>query len=261
MSADLAEELDVARRISLRAGEMALEYSARGVVADHKADDSPVTPADRACEAFIVSSLREAFPDDGILGEEGARGESRSGRRWTVDPIDGTRDFLRGIPVWSNLLALEADGEVVLGICNLAAQGELYWAVKGQGAWRGDQRMRVSTIERRDRAVVCVCTINGLVRHPLASRVLEYLKTAWAVRSISGCFEAMLVVSGRAEAWIELEASSWDLAPLQVIAEEAGARFFNFDGGRSPHAGNCVICVPAFEADLRELVRPKPPSP
>jgi histidinol-phosphatase len=258
VTAPFAKELDIARRVALRAGELALEYSARGVVADQKADDSPVTPADRACEAFIVSSLREAFPDDGILAEEGARADGPSGRRWIIDPIDGTRDFLRGIPVWSNLLALEADGEVVLGLCNLAALGELYWAVRGQGAWRGDQRLRVSSIERRDRAVVCVCTINGLVRHPIASRTLEYLKTAWAVRSISGCFEAMLVASGRAEAWIELSASSWDLAAIQVITEEAGARFFNFDGGRSPHGGNCVICVPAFEAELRELVRPSP---
>ena len=254
--ATFGKELEVARRAALRAGEIAIEYAARGVVADHKADDSPVTAADRACEAFIVSALREAFPEDGLLGEEGARGESRSGRRWIIDPIDGTRDFLRGIPVWSNLLALEADGEVVLGICNLAAQGELYWAVRGQGAWRGDQRIRASTIERLDRAVVCVCTINGLVRHPLAKSTFEYLSRAWAVRSISGCFEAMLVASGRAEAWIELEAASWDLAAIQVIAEEAGARFFNFDGGRSVHGGNCVICAPAFEAELRELVRP-----
>ena len=242
--------------MSVRAGEIALECAARGVVADQKADDSPVTAADRACEAFIVQALREAFPDDGVLGEEGARAEGRSGRRWIIDPIDGTRDFLRGIPVWSNLLALETDGEVVLGICNLAALGELYWAVRGRGAWRGDQRIRASAIERRDRAVVCVCTINGLVRHPLAKSTLEYLSTAWSVRSISGCFEAMLVASGRAEVWIELSASSWDLAALQVIGEEAGARFFNFDGGRSVHGGNCVICAPAFEAELRELVRP-----
>ena len=118
---------------------------------------------------------------------------------------------------------------------------------------RATRGCRSSTIDRRDRAVVCVCTFNGLVRHPLASRTLEYLKTAWAVRSISGCFEAMLVASGRAEAWIELEASSWDLAALQVIAEEAGARFFNFDGGRSPHARQL--------RDLRPGLRGGAPGP
>jgi histidinol phosphatase-like enzyme (inositol monophosphatase family) len=248
------KELDVARRVARRAGEIALDYAARGVVADRKADASPVTDADRACEAFIVSALREVFPADGLLGEEGARAPGTSGRRWIIDPIDGTRDFLRGIPVWSNLLALEAEGEVVVGVCNLAALGELYWAARGQGAWRGDRRLQVSAIDCRDQAVICLSTFNSLAGHPLASRALEYLETAWSVRSISGCFDAMLVASGRAEAWIELSAASWDLAALQVIAEEAGARFFNFDGGRSPHGGNCVICAPGLEAELRRLV-------
>jgi histidinol phosphatase-like enzyme (inositol monophosphatase family) len=260
-------ELEVARRVAQGAGEIALEHGARGVTADQKADDSPVTAADRACEAFIASSLREAFPDDGLLGEEGARHAGRSGRRWIIDPIDGTRDFLRGIPVWSTLLALEADGEVVVGVCHFAALGETYWAARGHGAWmtrrrhphepgggEDARRLRVSSIDRRDRAVVCLSTLNGLAGHALKDRTLDYLATAWAVRSISGCFEAMLVASGRAEAWIELSAASWDLAALQVIAEEAGARFFNFDGGRSVHGGNCVICAPGFEGELRALV-------
>jgi fructose-1,6-bisphosphatase/inositol monophosphatase family enzyme len=207
--------------------------------------------------------LTEAFPDDGLLGEEGARRESRSGRRWVIDPIDGTRDFLRGIPLWSNLLALEADGEVVVGVCNLAGLDELYWAARGRGAWvepsgpdepAERRRLSASAIDRRESAVVCLSTFNGLARHPLRDRALDYLSTAWAVRSASGCFEAMLVASGRAEAWIELQAASWDLCALQVIAEEAGARFFDFQGGRSPHAGHCVICAPGLEAELRALV-------
>lgn len=255
------KETEVARRLTREVGEIALGYAARGVTADQKADDSPVTAADRACEAYLVSALREAFPDDGILGEEGAREDGRSGRRWVIDPIDGTREFLRGIPLWSNLLALEAEGEVVVGVCNLAAQDELYWAARGQGAWveraadnRKSQRLTASAITRKDRAVVCLSTFNGLARHPLKDRALDYLAGAWAVRSVSGCFEAMLVASGRAEAWIELAAASWDLCALQVIAEEAGARFFNFGGGRSPHAGHCVICAPGLEAELRALV-------
>jgi histidinol phosphatase-like enzyme (inositol monophosphatase family) len=248
-------EIELSRRIAIRAGEIAREHAARGVSAEHKADDSPVTEADRAVEAFVVSALQEAFPDDGLLGEEGARAEGRSGRRWIIDPIDGTRDFLRGLPGWSSMLALEAEDEVVVGVCNLAALGELYWAAKGHGAWLGNRRVRTSTIDRRDRAVLCVSTVEDLVAHPiLADRTRAFLPGFWAVRSMSGCFDAMLVASGRAEAWIELKAASWDLAPLQIIGEEAGARFFNFDGGRSPHAGNCVICAPGLEADLRRFV-------
>src|SRR5215468_8530053 len=249
------DELDAARRAARRAGEIALDYAARGVTAEDKPDHSPVTPADRACESAIVETLREAFPEDGILGEEGARAEGTSGRRWIVDPIDGTRDFLRGLPVWSNLVALEAEGEPRVGVCNLAAAGQLYWAAEGQGAWREEagesRRIRASGIDRRNRAIVCLTAFNGLVGQPFTPRLLEFLTGFWAVRSFSGCQDAMLVADGRAEAWIELAAASWDLAPLKIIAVEAGARFFNFDGGASIHGGNCVICTPALESELR----------
>ncbi|HEY8231110.1 MAG TPA: inositol monophosphatase family protein [Vicinamibacteria bacterium] len=248
-------ESEVCRDVAHRAGLLALQHSARGVDAEDKADDSPVTVADRECEQLIVSELRRAFPDDGFLGEEGASEPGRSGRRWIVDPIDGTRDFVRGLPTWSNLIGLEADGEVVVGVCNLPAQGELYWAVRGGGAFRGDEPIRVSGIDRRDRAVLCLTAFSNLANFPLKETIVDYMAGYWMVRSMGGCQDAVLVVSGRAEAWIELAAKPWDLAPFKVIAEEAGARFFNFDGGSSIHGGNAVVCAPFLEAELRELVR------
>jgi histidinol-phosphatase len=227
---------------------------ARGVTREDKADDSPVTVADRECERLIVEGLAAAFPEDGFLGEEGASRAGTSGRRWIVDPIDGTRDFVRGLPTWSNLIGLEADGEVVLGVCNLAAQRELYWAVRAGGAWCNDRRVRVSAIDRRDRAVACLTAFDNIAAAPFADRILDHLAGYWAVRSMGGCQDAVLVVSGRAEAWFELSARAWDLAPFLVLAEEAGARFFNFDGGRSIYGGNAVICAPFLERTLRELV-------
>jgi histidinol-phosphatase len=253
------KELEACRDAARRAGEIALKHAARGVVAETKADRSPVTIADRECERAIVSYLKEVFPRDGILGEEGSREDAPSGRRWIVDPIDGTRDFLRGLPGWSNLVALEVDGEPVVGVCNLAAIGELYWAVRGGGAWLDTasgarKRISASSISRRDEAIVCLTAFNDLRKHAFGARTLEFLSGFWAVRSFSGCQDAMHVASGRAEAWIELGAASWDLAPLKVIAEEAGARFFNFDGGASIHGGNCVICVPALEPAIRAFL-------
>jgi histidinol phosphatase-like enzyme (inositol monophosphatase family) len=250
-------EIEVCRDVARRAGELALQHAARGVQAEDKSDDSPVTIADRECERLIVTGLRAAFPEDGFLGEEGAVDTGRSGRRWIVDPIDGTRDFLRGLPTWSNLIGLETEGEVVLGVCNLPVQGELYWAVRGQGAFLGERRIRVSRIDRRDRAVLCLTAFNNLGGSPVDGRIVDYMSRFWAVRSMGGCQDAVLVVSGRAEAWIELAAKAWDLAPFKVIAEEAGARFFNFDGGSSIHGGNAVICAPFLEQELRELVRPQ----
>ena len=259
-------EIEVCREVARRAGELALRHAAKGVEREDKSDDSPVTVADRECERLIVSELRAAFPEDGFLGEEGASDAGRSGRRWIVDPIDGTRDFLRGLPTWSNLIGLEVDGEVVLGTCNMAAQGELYWAVRGQGAFVNERRVHVSTIDRRDRAIVCLTAFDNIAASPFADRVLDYLAGYWTVRSMGGCQDAILVVSGRAEAWIEISAKAWDLAPLKVLAEEAGARFFNFDGGSSIRGGNAVICAPFLEEELRAFVprdlrRPGPEGP
>jgi len=250
-------EIEVCRDVSRRAGALALHHAARGVSAEDKSDLSPVTVADRECEKLIVESLRTAFPADGFLGEEGAQHEGRSGRRWIVDPIDGTRDFVRGLGTWSNLIALEADGEVVLGVCNMVARAEMYWAVRGQGAWQDARRIGVSSIASRDKAIACLTAFDAVGRSPLGPRILDHLAGYWAVRSMGGCQDAMLVASGRAEVWIELAAKAWDLAPIQVIAEEAGARFFNFDGGRSIYGGNCVLCLPFLEGELREFVKPR----
>ncbi len=249
-------EIEVCREVARRAGELALQHAARGVEREDKSDDSPVTVADRECERLIVSELRAAFPGDGVLGEEGASAPGRSGRRWIVDPIDGTRDFLRGLPTWSNLIGLEVDGEVVLGTCNMVAQGQLYWAVRGEGAFVNGTRVRVSTIDRRDRAIVCLTAFNNIAASPFADAILHHLAGYWAVRSMGGCQDAILVVSGRAEAWIEIEAKPWDLAPFKILAEEAGARFFNFDGGSSIYGGNAVVCVPFLERELRGFVCP-----
>lgn len=247
-------ELDVARSIAVQAGRLALDYQERGFEAETKSDLSPVTSADRASEDLMCSLLESAFPEDGVLGEEGTAKESRSGRRWIIDPIDGTRDFLRGIPTWGVLVGLEADGEVVAGACNLPALGELYSAARGAGAWRNGSSIRTSSITTPDRAVFCLDAFNNIQQHPFAARLLPWMSQFWAVRSLGGCLDAMCVAAGRAEVWIEGAAKPWDFAALKVIAEEAGARFFNFDGGSNIYAGNCVITVPALEAELRRLV-------
>jgi fructose-1,6-bisphosphatase/inositol monophosphatase family enzyme len=250
-----AKEIEVCRRVARRAGKLALQSLAQGVEREDKPDRSPVTEADRACEELIVSEISKVFPEDGFLGEEGASDPGWSGRRWIIDPIDGTRDFLRGRSTWGNLIALEVEGEVVLGVCNVAAQGALYWAVRGEGAWLDKTPIRVSTIDRRDRATLTFAALPDLATSALAGDLIRHMSGYGAVRAMGGCQDALLVVSGRAEAWIELSAQAWDLAPLVVLAEEAGGRFFNFDGGRSIHAGNAVVCVPFLENELRELVR------
>jgi len=241
----------MARRITEQAGRLALENQVRGFEAEAKADASPVTTADRANERLISSLLAEAFPDDGILGEEGASRPSRSGRRWIIDPIDGTRDFVRGIPTWSVLLALEAEEEVVVGACYLAPLGELYSATVGSGTFRNGTRIHVAPAKPVSQALLCLTSFSNLATRDFVPRLIPWLSRFWAVRSMGGCMDAMAVVSGRADAWLEVDAKAWDLAPLKILAEEAGARFFNLDGGSSIYGGNCVITIPSLESEIR----------
>ena len=205
--------------------------------AEKKPDNSPVTEADRECERVIAGMLYEAFPDDGILGEEGARAESRSGRRWIVDPIDGTRDYVRGNPLWANLIALEVGDDVVAGVVNLPELGLLYTAGRGSGAFRNDSPIRASSIRSIAEAVLCFNGFDKLEGVPSRDKLLDWMAPFWSVRGLGGAADAMMVASGQAEIWIEPSASPWDFAPLKVILEEAGGLFLNFDGGSSIYAG------------------------
>lgn len=238
---------------------MALEYQRQGVTADAKADDSPVTEADRACEVLFAEGLAAAFPKDGQMGEEGASRESASGRQWIIDPIDGTRDYVRRNRLWSMLLALEVDGAVALGAAHFPALGETYYAVRGQGAWRINpdgtkSRIFVSGKSETSEGVICVNSMQNITRWPFADDLIHWLDRFWAVRSLGGAMDSMFVAAGHADAWIEQGAKPWDLASIQVITEEAGGIFFNFDGGHSIYGGNCVTCTPGFEAELRTFV-------
>jgi histidinol phosphatase-like enzyme (inositol monophosphatase family) len=250
----LEKELEVARCIADQAGRLALENHARGFKTETKPDYSPVTSADRANERLITELLEKAFPGDGLLGEEGAKREARSGRRWIIDPIDGTRSFMRGIPLWGVMLALEADGTVVVGACNLPGLGELYSGAAGLGAFCNGKRIHCSPAKTRRQAMLCLTGVDKVLRRSWGERLLPWISHFWSVRSMGGCVDAMCVASGRAEVWMTMEAKAWDLAPLKIIGEEAGARFFNLDGKSTIYGGDCVLTVPALEAEVRQFL-------
>jgi len=247
------KELEVARQAAQQAAHIALRYQP-GIVAEKKHDDSPVTKADRECERLIASLLAEAFPDDGLLGEEGARAESKSGRRWIIDPIDGTRDYLRGNPLWANLIALEAGDEIVLGVVNLPELDLMYTAVRGGGAYRNDSTIHVSSKNSVEEAVLCLNGLNKVDGLPFRQDLLDWIAPFWSVRALGGAADAMMVAAGQAEIWIEPSASPWDFAPIKVIVEEAGGCYFNFDGGRTIYAGNAVACVPGLEQETKSFL-------
>ena len=249
-----AKELDVARAAARRAGEIALRYREKGIGFESKSDDSPVTAADRECERVIALALEEAFPDDGLLGEEGASKQSRSGRRWIIDPIDGTRDYVRGIPVWANLIGLEQNGEVVAGVAHFPGRGETYFASRGSGAYLEDGRLRISNINSISQASLSLTGLNSFYKYSFSGELLQWIKPFWSVRCFGGSIDAMLVARGEAEVWIESVVKPWDLAALKIISEEAGAEFFDFSGQPTINGGNAVACVPALAAEVRQFL-------
>jgi histidinol-phosphatase len=252
-----SQEIETARRAAKLSAELALRHQKIGITAENKPDDSPVTIADKECEKLIAKLLDEAFPDDGILGEEGSRKESKNGRRWIIDPIDGTRDFVRGNPLWSVLIALEKDSEVEAGVVHLPLMGNTCWGARGEGSFRNDVRLRVSAIDKPENAVI---SLNSINRTKNARLLATYLTHFWAFRCLGGTPDAMMVAEGQMDAWVEPKVAPWDMAAAQVILEEAGAVFFAFNGKRSIYEGNCVACTPGLEASMREFFAKLPPD-
>jgi len=247
-----SKELEVAAEAAKKAGELALKYQPN-IVAETKADKSPVNQADREGERLIAGILSDAFPGDGILGEEGARAESRSGRRWIIDPIDGTRDYVRGNPLWANLIALESGGDVVAGVVNLPVLGKFYTGSRGGGAYYNGSRIHASSKTLVEESVLCVNAYDKVAKAPYRDRLLDWMARFWSVRGMGGAADAMMVASGQAEIWLEPSASPWDFAPLKVILEEAGARYLNADGGSTIYQGSGIGCAPGLEREVRDF--------
>jgi len=247
-----SQEIETARRIADQSAKLALRHQKAGISAENKPDDSPVTIADKESEKLIAKLLDEAFPDDGILGEEGSNKASKNGRRWIIDPIDGTRDFVRGNLLWSVLIALEKDGEVQAGVVHLPLLDRTCWAARGAGAWRNDTRLHCSTIDKPENAVI---SLNSLNRVKDVAKAASILPMFWASRCLGGTPDAMMLAEGQMEVWVEPKVAPWDMAASQVILEEAGAVFFAFNGKRSIYEGNCIACTPGLEPFMREYGR------
>lgn len=248
-------EVEAAKLMAQEAGALALDFQRRGVTAEAKSDESPVTAADRACEKLIVDFICREFPEDGVLGEEGANRESRNGRKWIIDPIDGTRDFVRGIPLWAVLIGLEQDGEVIVGAAHSPRQGLLLWASRGDGAFANGSRIRVSPQSDPSQAVLSFNGFNKVGVRAFAPRLIGWVQKFWAVRSLGGAVDAMLVAQGYADVWIEPNAQPWDLAPLKLLVEEAGGKFASFAGENTIYGGNAFACTPGLESYVKELLQ------
>lgn len=228
----LAAAVDAARE----AGRVALKYFRGAFDVTTKPDLTPVTQADREAEEVIVDVLARAFPDAGFLGEEfGERGPQE--RRWIVDPIDGTRNFVRRIPVWAVLIALEERGEVTVGVIHNPVTGDLYTARRGGGAWHNGERIRVSDVDRLEDALLIHASLGLLRKAGHWDGFVRLVDATDRQRGFGDYWGYGLVAEGKGEIYAEVDLKPWDLAPCKLLVEEAGGRFTDFTGRPTIYGG------------------------
>jgi histidinol phosphatase-like enzyme (inositol monophosphatase family) len=247
------ELLDFAAQAAWDAGRRTLGFFQTDLRVDWKQDGSPVTAADRASEELLRRTIEARFPDHAIVGEEMGATERDSPYRWILDPLDGTRAFARGVPLYGVLVALELSGEVIVGVVHFPALGETYTAAAGEGSrWNG-RPCRVSATERLDRALVAYTDAAMLRRH--AAGVLELLERRTALqRGWSDCYAYALVASGRAEIALDALMNVWDCAALVPVVREAGGTFTDWSGGPSIRSGSAFATNGALFDQVLALI-------
>jgi fructose-1,6-bisphosphatase/inositol monophosphatase family enzyme len=247
-------EIEIALKIVRDAGALALRFFDQSTPAEEKYDASPVTAADRECEKLIRLALLDSFPEDGILGEEGTLIPSQSGRRWLIDPIDGTRDFVRRNSFWSVQLALQIEKQVVLGIIYCPCMNEMLYAVNGYGCYCNDARVSASDISRLDKSILMVSGFKAAWDAWPADALRMLTQNCWTVRCYGGCYDVIMLARGKADIWLSGSGMEWDYAPVQVIARECGAHFLTRQGDDRIDAKHCVVFARGLDREIRNIL-------
>ena len=211
----------------------------RELVVTTKPDLTPVTEADRTVEQALRERITAARPDHGIVGEElGAEGGTAW--RWILDPIDGTKNYVRGIPVWATCIALQREEEVMVGVVSAPALGRRWWAARGEGAFADGQPIRVSAVADLADAQMSYDSVRSFEAYGLGERFLDLARRCWRTRGLGDFWSHVLVAEGAVDIAAEPEVSVWDVAAIQVIVEEAGGRFSDLSGAARPDGGSAV---------------------
>ncbi len=216
-------------------------FRATDLVVETKPDLTPVSEADRAVEEHVRRELARVRPGDAVLGEE-MGDDGPASRRWILDPIDGTKGFVRGLPVWASLFALERDGELALGVVSAPALGRRWWAVRGGGAHADGQPIRVSAVARLEDASLSYDSVPDFEAVGLGEQFLGLARRCARTRGFGDFWGHVLVAEGAVDVSTEVGGMKlWDLAPLQVIVEEAGGRFTDLAGTPRADAGEAIV--------------------
>lgn len=243
---DLNADLALARDIADRADAITLDrFGAIDLAIDDKPDLTPVSDADIAVEEMAREVLAGQRRDDLVLGEEFGGDTSFNGRQWVIDPIDGTKNFVRGVPVWASLIALLEDGVPVVGVISAPALGRRWWAGRDLGAWRqvqsaAPERISVSKVGTIAAASLSISSLAGWAKLGIRDKLIDFTDELWRLRGYGDFLSYCLVAEGAVDIAAEPEVSLWDLAPLDILVREAGGHFTSLDGRPGPHGGSAV---------------------
>ncbi|HUE72487.1 MAG TPA: histidinol-phosphatase [Pirellulaceae bacterium] len=243
--ADLTSRLELAITAGRAAGQLTLTWFQNEFDVERKADQSPVTIADKSAEQLLRQRIAAAFPFDAILGEEFGETPGTSGFRWILDPIDGTKSFISGVPLYGTLVAVEHSGEALLGLVYIPGLDEGIYAERGGGAWhfRGSEtprRVSVSSKPRLAEGLFLTSQVDNFAERG-GQAVYEQLQRAASItRTWGDCYGYLLIATGRAEVMVDPIMNLWDCAAVQPIVEEAGGTFTDWQGNRTIHAGEAI---------------------
>lgn len=246
--------LELALDAVWQAGRLTLSHFQTGVRVERKEDESPVTVADREAEKIMRSLIAARFPQDGIVGEEFGEERPTAPRRWILDPIDGTKSFIHGVPLYGVLLAVEEAGEVLLGVAHFPALQETVWAAKGHGCHWNGRRVQVSKEDRMEEALVLTSDAEEMEGEGKGSDWDELRKRARLVRTWGDAYGYAMVATGRAEVMLDARFALWDAAAVRPIVEEAGGVFTDWQGEPSHLNGSGVGTNAALADAVRHIL-------
>lgn len=233
-------------------------FKAQDLQVDTKPDLTEVTDADRAAEELVRAQLSRTRSRDQVVGEElGSVGSSH--RQWIIDPIDGTRNFVRGVPVWATLIGLVEDGEVVTGVVSAPALNRRWWAAKDSGAWSGPrlssaQRIHVSKVSSLSEASLSYSSLDGWAEQGKLREFVNLLQRCWRTRAYGDFWSYMLAAEGAVDVALEPGLALHDMAALVPIVEEAGGKFTDLDGATGPFGGSALVTNGVLHAEVLEAL-------
>ncbi len=248
--------LQVLEKLARDAGDITLKYfQSDNLAVESKSDDSPVTIADRETEQFIRDEVERMFPGDVVIGEEFGEGPGdKSARRWIVDPIDGTKSFIHGVPIYGVMIGVEEGGEMVAGAVFIPPLNDMVVAAKGQGCWWNGKRAQVSKVDSFSKALILTTDVANHKRYDKEESWNRLCAGARLVRTWGDCYGHILVATGRADAMFDPQMNPWDCAALLPILEEAGGTFTDYDGTATVYGKDAMSTNKVLLTEIQEVI-------